>query len=253
MAMDIGAELRAAREAKGISLGTLAQRIRVQPRTLAAIELNDLSRLPPRPFGRGFVKAYAQEVDLDPEQTVQTFFSQFPARPAPPPSARREIADTVWQTPSTWSSLAVAAIILIMVVAAALVLRPRGEATRGGEAVGTTGAQVPAVAQGTLPAAEDATAAVPKLPVAPVAPLRFAFVVNRPCWVTAVTDGQRAIYRIVEPNDPQVLNAQREISIRFGDAGAVTWSINGRSGSPLGENGAIRDLRITPDNAATLD
>jgi hypothetical protein len=93
---------------------------------------------------------------------------------------------------------------------------------------------------------------VPSVPTVPAAPLRFAFLVSRPCWVTAMADGQRALYRIVYPGDPQVLNAQRDITIRFGDAGAVTWSINGREGTPLGGNGAIRDVRITPENAATF-
>ena len=73
MAIDVGSELRTARETKGLSIATLAQRIRVQPRTLSAIELNDLSSLPPRPFGRGFVRAYAEEVDLDPDRTVERF------------------------------------------------------------------------------------------------------------------------------------------------------------------------------------
>src|SRR5262245_5979991 len=76
--MSIGAQLRTAREAKGLSLGAVAQRTRVQPRTLVAIELNDLTLLPPRPFGRGFVRAYAQEVDLDPDRTVRDYFAQFP-------------------------------------------------------------------------------------------------------------------------------------------------------------------------------
>jgi cytoskeleton protein RodZ len=254
MALDIGAELRAAREAKGLSLGTLAQRIRVQPRTLAAIELNDLSLLPPRPFGRGFVKAYAEEVDLDPEHTVQNFFAQFPARPVPGTStARREIAETLLNPPSNWVGLGAAATILMLVVAAAVVVGRRNEAPPVGNVVGTTGSTGSAAAP-TPAAATTAAPAEPanNVPSVPAAPLRFAFVVSRPCWVTAVTDGQRALYRIVYPGDPQVLNAQREITIRFGDAGAVTWSINGRGGTPLGDNGAIRDVRITRENAATL-
>ena len=65
--MDIGAQLRTARETKGLSIGTLAQRTRVPARTLAAIERNDQSAHPPHPFGRGFVRNYAEEVDLDPD------------------------------------------------------------------------------------------------------------------------------------------------------------------------------------------
>jgi cytoskeleton protein RodZ len=261
MAMDIGAELRTAREAKGLSLGTLAQRIRVQPRTLAAIEINDLASLPPRPFGRGFVKAYAEEVDLDPDQMVQSFFAQFPARPAPPPtSIRRDSAEDVWRSASPWTGLATAALILILVVAAAILLGRRNQTVAETNAVGTSGASTPPATPASAPAASApaastpaaSTPAAPAPPPAPAAPVRLSFSVTRPCWVTAAVDGQRVIYRIVQPGEPQSLNAEKEIVIRYGDAGSVTWSINDRQGTPLGGNGAIRDLRITPENAATV-
>jgi hypothetical protein len=134
-----------------------------------------------------------------------------------------------------------------------VILGRRNETPPVSNAVGTSGSAARAATQPNA-AAETPAPAEPAstVPSVPAAPLRFAFDVSRPCWVTAVTDGQRAVYRIVYPGDPQVLNAQREIGIRFGDAGAVTWSINGRGGTPLGANGAIRDLRITPENAATL-
>src|SRR3954452_18189263 len=132
--MSIGAQLRAAREAKGLSVGAIAQRIRVQPRVLSAIEIDDLSVVPPRPFDRGFVRAYADEVDLDPELTVRDYFAQFPALspaaatgPANIPRVRQPV-DPEIELPSQWSGLAVAIAILLIVVAAAVVLGRRGGA-----------------------------------------------------------------------------------------------------------------------------
>jgi len=249
MATDIGAELRAAREAKGLSIATLAQRTRVQPRTLAAIEVNDLSNLPPRPFGRGFVKAYAEEVDLDPERTVQSFFSQFPPKPVTAPSAaarRHDPSERLWRPPSQWAGLGTAAAILIMVVAAAVVLERRSGPEGEPNAVGTTG-RSPIVPQVSTP---PPAAAVPAAVLA--SPIKLGFTVTGPCWVTATVDGERTIYRTLQPGESQLLNAQREILIRFGDAAAVKWTLNGREGSPLGASGAIRTLRITPENAGTL-
>ena len=86
--MDIGARLRDAREARGLTIDALSRSTRVQPKLLSAIERNDSVVLPPRPYGRGFVRAYASEVGLDPDGTVRDFFSQFGladvARAAPP-------------------------------------------------------------------------------------------------------------------------------------------------------------------------
>ena len=84
--MDIGAQLRSSREGKRLSLETVARTIRVQPRVLVAIERNDSAAIPPRPFGRGFVRAYAREVGLNPDQTVRDYFGQF-APPADAPVA----------------------------------------------------------------------------------------------------------------------------------------------------------------------
>ncbi len=127
--MDIGAQLRSAREGKGLSIGTVAERTRVPVKMLAAIERNDQSALPPHPFGRGFVRAYAEEVDLDSDQLVREFFAQFPA---PPPVSNhaplsREPVEPSWQPPSRWIGMATAVAVLLVVVAAAVVLGRRGE------------------------------------------------------------------------------------------------------------------------------
>ena len=82
---DVGARLRASREAKRLSLDAVAASTRVQPRILSAIEQNDASVLPPRPYGRGFVRAYAQELGLDADNIVREYFGQF-APPEPPPA-----------------------------------------------------------------------------------------------------------------------------------------------------------------------
>ena len=77
--MDIGTQLRNAREARGLTLDALSRSTRVQPRILSAIEQNDSMRLPPRPYGRGFVRAYASEVGLDSGGHRPRFL--FPVRP----------------------------------------------------------------------------------------------------------------------------------------------------------------------------
>jgi cytoskeletal protein RodZ len=253
MASDIGSELRTAREAKGLSIATLAQRIRIQPRTLSAIELNDLSSLPPRPFGRGFVRAYAEEVDLDPDQTVHSFFAQFPAAAAPPPAQRvRGGSDyPAIGTPAPLAGLGTAAAILLVVVTAAVVLGRRGDPVPEQNAVGTTGPATP-VASGAAGNPTPTAASPAPAAAAPAAPLQVTFTVVRECWVSATADGQRTLYRTLQPKESHTLTASRAIALRFGDAGAVTWTVNGRQGSPLGPDGAIRNLVITPENAATI-
>ena len=255
--MDIGAELRAAREAKGLTVATLAQRTRVQPRILEAIETNNLGAIPPKPFGRGFVRSYAQEVDLDPSNVVHNYFAQFP--PADPPPALRtahEPAASSFESSSHWTGFTAAIAIVVVLVAAAALRAPGSAARPEPGAIGTSGAAKPGAAKpgaaptvATTPA--PAKTAAPTVAPKPSAPVSLAFTVTRPCWVTARVDGQRTIYKIVAPGESTSLEAQREIAIRFGDAGAVQATINGRQAGALGADGAVKDLQLTPDTGGS--
>jgi hypothetical protein len=73
---------------------------------------------------------------------------------------------------------------------------------------------------------------------------------SRPCWVAATVDGRRTIYRTLQAGERETLVAEREMTIRFGDAGAVAWTINGRDAGSPGAGGSVRDVRITPENVA---
>ena len=50
--------------------------------SLEALERSDLSRLPGGIFTRAFIRAYAQEVGLDPDRTIQDFIAELPPEAA---------------------------------------------------------------------------------------------------------------------------------------------------------------------------
>ena len=255
--MDIGAELRTAREAKGLSVGVLAERTRVPARTLSAIERNDRSALPPQPFARGFVRTYANELNLDHERVVREFFAQFPAEaPTGPLLVTRDIPDPSWQPPSRWLGMGAAVAILMVVVTAAVVMGRRGESHVEPGTVGTTGntpaSPAPARAPDVTPQPTARPTDAVSVPAAPPAAISVVLSMTRPCWVSATVDGRRAIYRILQPGERETLAAERGIALRFGDAGAVTWTINGRDPGSPGAAGAVRDVRITVENAGTV-
>src|ERR1700681_3602927 len=75
---DFGSKLREARERRGLSLRQIANATKISMNTLEALERNDLARLPGGMFSRAFVRSFALEVGLDPEDTLQEFMGQFP-------------------------------------------------------------------------------------------------------------------------------------------------------------------------------
>jgi cytoskeleton protein RodZ len=60
-----GAQLKAAREAAGMSLDQVAQQLKLAPRQVKALEDQDFAHLPGRTFTRGFVRNYARLLHLD--------------------------------------------------------------------------------------------------------------------------------------------------------------------------------------------
>src|ERR1700730_3128567 len=78
LAIDFGGNLRDAPERRGVSLRQIANATKISVAALEALERNDVSRLPGGIFSRAFVRSYALEVGLDPEETIQEFIAQCP-------------------------------------------------------------------------------------------------------------------------------------------------------------------------------
>ncbi|MDP6779132.1 MAG: DUF4115 domain-containing protein [Candidatus Latescibacteria bacterium] len=69
---ELGLELKNQREALGLSLEDVYQRIRINPDLLEAMESGSFQILP-EAYARLFVRKYAQELGLDPTEIVQRF------------------------------------------------------------------------------------------------------------------------------------------------------------------------------------
>jgi cytoskeletal protein RodZ len=71
---NFGASFRKARESAGLPLDRIASETRISTRFLLAIESEDFHLLPGGVFNRGFVRAYAAHLGMDPDQAVMKFW-----------------------------------------------------------------------------------------------------------------------------------------------------------------------------------
>ncbi len=67
----LGARLKHAREARGLSLGQIAKATKISVSTLEAIERDDVRKLPGGIFGRSMVRSYALAVGVDADAAVE--------------------------------------------------------------------------------------------------------------------------------------------------------------------------------------
>jgi cytoskeletal protein RodZ len=275
----VGEQLRRAREDAGLTLHHVANQTKIQQWILAAIERDDMSQVPGGVFVRGYLMSYARAVGLDGERIWADYRAEMPVRTvesAPPPVPTRVLPVGPWTIVRT----------AIVVLFVALVWR---NSTRSNPGIATPPASAPQerasdlvpAAAPTNGAAREAVAAVDSDRVAPAAsplqpaasplqptasppqpaasppqpaasPLQLRLHATSEVWLQATVDGEQRVYRLVMPGEDVSLDATREIALRIGDASALTFTINGAPGRPLGGPGVVRDIVISTDTYRTL-
>jgi cytoskeleton protein RodZ len=283
---DFGAQLKHAREQRGISLRQISSATKISTTALEALERDDFSRLPGGIFSRAFVRAYALEVGLDPEQTVQEFLVEYErhANSAEEGEAPEVTADdraflerqrraALWLRASLIVILlgSVAAIVAWRVSARA---KPQAQTANLAVPVDEPAPPVsssapvnpPASSQSASPARTDVPAVAPAIKPAPDPPA--AAPTGRPaatagptdnqqvlvhleatadCWVRATVDGRVDFQQILHAGEKRDVKLGREVRLQVGNAGALKWGINGRTAKTLGATGQIANVHVTSE------
>lgn len=246
-ATGLGEQLRLAREDRNLSLGDVAAVTRISAWALAAIEREDFERLPGGIYRLGFVKAYADAVGLngaDFARRVAARHESPEADPAAGPGTGGRRGGT--RVPGLdWPVVAaVTAAIAMSAVALQLVFRLQP----GPSAVDRPPPVEPAV--GGEPLADPSAIGGIAVEAVPQAALRVHLVATGECLVNATADGSRLVDRVLAAGEAVSVAADAVVTLSVADAGAVTYTINGRPARPLGPPGEPASVRITP---ATVD
>ncbi|HEX2445321.1 MAG TPA: helix-turn-helix domain-containing protein [Vicinamibacterales bacterium] len=244
---ELAALLRGAREDAGLSRQELAARTKIRVSTLEAMERGEFDRLPRGVFMRGFLRACARELNLDPEAVVASYSLETIVHPAPAPPLAQP--DPLLAEPNAirryWRPLAAGVAFLLFVSFLARVRPDPASDAVVPRPVATTGVE----------AARNAKSSpTPRVASAPPRAdgVEVAIRAARPLWLEATADGQQRVYRLMNAGERETIAARSEVRLRVGDAAAMQYSIDGRPGRPLGPSGAVRNVRITPANAKTF-
>ena len=256
----VGARLRAAREARQISLQQIATTTKISVSALEALEQTNLSRLPGGIFTRAFVRAYATEVGLDPEETMRDFMVEVDeAQAADSESADAESQQhDLFQSQQRMAGTALTLFLIGLPVALLLgFLGIRGSSgpEDGTEPLSAAAVETPAptVAVGDTPVppprVEPPVRPAPAPPV-PASNDSLALVLSPrdECWVSLTIDGDRVFARVMRGGERASYEANEEIILNIGDAGAFGFSLNERDGRTLGDSGEVVTATITPEN-----
>jgi len=257
--LSIGQTLRAAREARGMSLDEVAAHLRLMHRQIEAMESDDFASLGQTVFARGFVRNYARLLGLAPEDLLARMGGA-PAEAAPITQAEPPLP-SAWLT-SPWLILMLLGTLIVVAVPVALYLWLNSEveddlpsrqpsamqmesAPAGAPASVAAPAEAPAPAEASPPAAaEPVPAPVAPSPAptfqdpaeagAPAAPppangsvLRFDF--GDEAWVEVKDGSGRMVHRQLNPAGSRVdIQGQPPFELVVGNATQVRMHYNGR-------------------------
>jgi transcriptional regulator with XRE-family HTH domain len=260
---DFGQKLREARERRGLSLRQIASATKISMITLEALERNDIARLPGGIFSRAFVRSYALEVGLDPEDTIRQFIGQFPhdsVTAGHPTTGRSEDYDAVAgdrRMASTFIrviavAIPIAAIVVFFGTAGQRIVRQMFSVQATDSAASLKPASAtPLPATGSVDSGDVPAVVVDTASIAPpraAGRLVIQLKAVQRSWVSADVDGQPALRRALQPGDEQTLDVRRDVVLTVGDGGAITVTLNGAAAKPIGPSGQTATARLNLTN-----
>lgn len=245
----IGETLRRAREARRLTLADAERLTKIRGTHLAALEEERFQALPPPPYAKGFVRAYARLLGLDADQLAAEFEARVPPSPRPGLSRPVEIPLEPGVPVSRWRRILTYVLWGLLLVAVYLgyvgYAQVRQFVRSGPEGPTPAPVKTATPPRATPPAAVVAPVAPAPTPAVSPAPFGAVAVVlttSGTSWVRVIADGQRVFQGILETDESRAWSAQRDMIIRIGNAAAVELVVNGRRLGPLGRPGEVVEL-----------
>jgi len=244
---NLGQQLRTAREAKGLSLAQVEAEIRVRERILAALESGEYAALPAPVYSRGFVRAYARFLELDPETAVAAFDRDQGATVEPPPAVTPAVTPVRLPSrlPSTLLLVVAGGVTLVLLFNLLLPQIGNFPLALPSPSPSPTATATLTVLPSPTPTVTPLAALTPTPQPSPTpCPTPFSGVeiqvrVTDRVWLRVEVDRQLAFEGLLEAGDTRVWSGRDEVRIRSGKAGETLITYNGRYQGAMGDPGAV--------------
>ena len=251
----IGAVLRAARAARGVSLAEMRARTKIDGRFLAAFESDRLSDLPPLPFARGFLRTYAIELGLDSEPLVRRLVALLAVDEPPATEELRHLDNAI--TPGrpisklrqTATNAATIAAVAGVILAIFFFQQVREFNRQAVPPATTDDTQTPTDVPPSAAVAPPAPGAPPLPQISPAgeappgASEAIGIIVDVQAvgrsWIRVLGEEGEIFEGILSPGQSRRWQSEGPLTIRVGNAAAVVLTVNGRTVGTLGRRGQV--------------
>lgn len=265
---DIGALLRARREALGLSLDDVQAATHIRTGYLEALEQNRWDHLPAEVYAVGFLRTYARHLGLDAEALVHAWrLARRPPEPEPaaepprasePPAAvrvrsraRTQASRSPAPRPWAWGAVVVALLAILVGVIAALRSHPAPAGTHVAVRPGSgRPSSRPAPSNRPRPSGPvvQQLSDTPQLLAYRVTPgpVRLTLTFSAPCWVEVWVDGvtDNPAGHTYGSGSSLTLSGTQSLKLLLGNPGGAVGIVNGQSLGVLGAPGQPRYLNL---------
>jgi cytoskeletal protein RodZ len=245
----IGQELKRERELRGISLKEIADSTKINIRFLRALEEDRFDILPEKFFTRGIIRNYAKYLGLDEQSVLNTYQEglQFQeSQGASDEDKKSKMRESPVSLPNKKKSLLFFTLTVLVLLALTIILYFVFRKEKNSPPDTSKIQSVPQKIQEKpiiLPPATE------EEPENKQEDLTIEITVQLETWIEVFADEEMLDSGIKYPGDRLQFMARKEFLIHIGNAGGITFTLNGREGIKFGEPGAVkRDIRITLDN-----
>lgn len=248
----IGQELKRERELRGISLEEIADATKINIRFLRALEEDRLDMLPEQFFTRGIIRTYAKYLGLDEQSALNTYLEDLQTQEPQETSDVGEYPELGEEVESFPKQKKISLLFALMALAIIALFVVMYFVIGNKENPPSSTNKRESVTQNAQKTQEKPTATptiVQEEPVIKQEELNIEIAVLEETWLEIFADQEMVDSGTKVPGEHLQFKATQEFLIHLGNAGGITYTINGEEGIKLGEPGEVeRDIQITLDN-----
>ena len=236
---EIGAYLRQLRQEQSISTEEIATKTFIPLRLLKALEEGESNQLPEPIFIQGFIRRYADAIDLDGNAIAKTF----PATLLP--IKYDTSSQEVLKVQSSSIHLYIAYILLLAASTSGLFyLLNKPQATHPH----LQRRKVSFVQQQQTVAKRAPSIAATAKNSLPSSPIQVTLSFKDESWLRVIVDGKTEFEGILTKGIEKTWTAKKQLTIRVGNAGGVMTSLNKQEPKLLGRLSEVKEVTFTPSN-----
>ena len=245
-----GEFLKAERLKKNLTVKELAQKTKIGSFTLNALEADNIKLLPPAAYVRGFIKLYAQELGINPDEPLSLYDNQVREEPAPAQPTYSKKNSRRFSLP-IYALPLISGAVLLLICALYFGYKGRNSFQDGMPVTGSEADMSAAVQQQDAasapepemaPASEHADAQEAAADNATAAasagsPFTVRFAAAERSWMRFTVDDRHVFEVMLKPGETYSVNAVSGIKVRIGNTGGLSIFYNGKPVNVPGRRG----------------